>query len=186
MFDWCCYLDPQGRGTTWVQDASCPEVGSTRGEACAPTSACAKQYAAGSSDKGFVSKLRMAMKEMLGKGEEWDPREKRGNLCSSPLVESYLTCGSNTQKQVGVPVKQAASRLTHDFPRMLQDLRQRAQSEGSMSARIEVTRDIALFSLAFESMRRGYDLSFTMGSQVLRLPESAGLIFNFQFGKKLR
>ena len=35
-------------------------------------------------------------------------------------------------------------------------------------------------------MRRGYDPSFTMGSQVLRLPGSAGLIFNFQFGKTLR
>ena len=65
---------------------------------------------------------------------------------------------SDTQKQVGVPVKQAAPLLTHDFARLLQDLRQRAQSAGSMSARIEITRGIALFSLVFESMRRGYDL----------------------------
>ena len=35
-------------------------------------------------------------------------------------------------------------------------------------------------------MRRGFDLSFTLGSRVLRLPESAGLIFNFHFGKTLR
>ena len=35
---------------------------------------------------------------------------------------------------------------------------QRAQPAGSMSARIAITRDIALFSLAFEWMRRGYDL----------------------------
>ena len=35
-------------------------------------------------------------------------------------------------------------------------------------------------------MRRGYDVSFTVGSQVLRLPESAGHILNFQFGKTLR
>ena len=35
-------------------------------------------------------------------------------------------------------------------------------------------------------MRRGHDLSFAMGSQVLRLPESAELIFNFLFGKTLR
>lgn len=32
-------------------------------------------------------------------------------------------------------------------------------------------------------MRRGYDLSFILGSQILKLPESKGLIFNFQFGK---
>ena len=35
-------------------------------------------------------------------------------------------------------------------------------------------------------MRRGHDLPFTLGSQLLRLPESAGVIFNFQFGKTLR
>ena len=34
-------------------------------------------------------------------------------------------------------------------------------------------------------MRRGYDLFFTPGSQILRLPESGGLIFNFQFGTTL-
>ena len=52
-----------------------------------------------------------------------------------------------------------------------------------MPARTEIARDIALFSLAFESIRRGYDLSDTMGSIVLRLPESVGLTFNFQFEK---
>ena len=67
-------------------------------------------------DRGFISKLRMAMKETLGKEEDWDPNGKRGNPCSSPLVESYLTCVINTQKQVGVPVKQAAPLLTNDLP----------------------------------------------------------------------
>ena len=55
-----------------------------------------------------------------------------------------------------------------------------------MAERISLTRDIALFSLTFYSMRRGYDLSFTLGSQILKLPNSRGLIFNFQFGKTLR
>ena len=35
-------------------------------------------------------------------------------------------------------------------------------------------------------MRKGYDLSFTLGSQNLRLPQSRGLIFHFQLGKTLR
>ncbi|CAN0059809.1 unnamed protein product, partial [Laminaria digitata] len=43
------------------------------------------------------------------------------------------------------------------------------------------------FASLFASMRRGHDLSFTKGSQVLRLPDSSkGLVFNFQFGKTLR
>ena len=123
---------------------------------------------------------------MLGKGDEWDPIEERGNPYSSPFVESYLTCVSKTQKQVGVTVKQTAPLLTHDFAKLLQDLRQRAQSAGSTAVPKEITQDTAMFPLAFASMRRGYDLSFTMGSQVLPLPESSGLIFKFQFGKVLR
>ena len=35
-------------------------------------------------------------------------------------------------------------------------------------------------------MRRGFDISFTLGSQLLRLPDDAGWIVNFQFGKTLR
>ena len=128
----------------------------------------------------------MSMREMSGKVEDWDPVQKRGNACSSLLVEPYLTCVSNTQRQVGVPVEQAAPLLTHDFARLLQDLRQRAQSESLKATRIEITRDIALFSLAFDSMRRGYDPPFTLDSQVMRLSESAGLIFNFLFGKTWR
>ena len=68
VFDWACFLDSQGKGTTWVHDASCPGVGSTGREARAPTSGCAKQYAAGSIGTGFISKLRMPMKENFGKG----------------------------------------------------------------------------------------------------------------------
>ena len=56
----------------------------------------------------------------------------------------------------------------------------------SLAERISPTRDIALFSLAFYSLRRGDDLSFTLGSQILKLPNSRGLIFNFQFSKTLR
>ena len=76
--------------------------------------------------------------------------------------------------------------LPHVLIDLLQDMRSQAQAAPSLAVRIELTRDIALFSLAFASMRRGHDLSVTMGSQVLRLPAGEGLIFNFQFGKTLR
>ena len=60
----------------------------------------------------------------------------------------------------------------------------RAQLAESLTQRTAITRDIALLSLAVYSMRRGFDLPFTLASRVLRLPESAGLVFNFLFGKK--
>ena len=65
-------------------------------------------------------------------------------------------------------------------------MRSRAQVAALLADCISLTTDIALFSLAFYSMCRDYDLSFTLGSQILKLPKSRGLIFNFQFGKTLR
>ena len=65
-------------------------------------------------------------------------------------------------------------------------MRLRAQVASSLAEPISLTRDIAWYSLAFYSMRRGYNLSFTMGSHILRLPAPKGLIFNFQIGKTLR
>ena len=74
--------------------------------------------------------------------------------------------------------------LGHTYPivQLLQDMRVLAQLDASVSDRISITRDMALCSLAIYSVRRGFDLSFTLGSQVLRLPKSAGLRFNFHFG----
>jgi len=185
VFDFLCYCDTQGKGTKMVHVTSCPGVGRPGDDACLEGSACAKRYAAESIRKGFVSKLKMAMKEH-GKGEEWDPVRRAGNPCASPLVDSYLTFVSEEQKQVGVPVNQAAPMLGHTLMDLLSDMSSRAQVATSLAERISLTRDIALYSLAFFSMRRGYDLSFTLGSQILKLPGSKGLIFNFQFGKTLR
>ena len=95
------------------------------------------------------------------------------------LVESYLTFVSEEQKQVGVPVNQAAPMLEHTLIDLLSDMRSRALVAASLADRISLTRDTALFSLAFYSMRRSYDLSFTLGSEILKLPNSRGLISTF-------
>ena len=149
VFDWACFLDSQGHGATWVHDRSCPGVGLADGGACRPGSGCTKRYAAGSMDKRFISKLRMAMQKQLGKVEEWDPGDKKGNPCSSASVESYLTFVREEQKQVGVPVKQAAPILSHTLAQLLQSMRVRSQLAESLSQRIAITRGNALFSLAF-------------------------------------
>lgn len=186
VFAYLAFLDSQGKGTKWVHANSCPGIGSANGDACPAGSACARRYAADSLRKGVVSKLKMAMKEQKGKGDEWDPVSKSGNPCASPLVDSYLTFVNEEQRQVGVPINQAVPMLAHTLIVLLADMRLRAQVAASQAERISITRDVALYTLAFFTLRRGYDLSFTLGSQVLRLPESKGLIFNFQFGKTLR
>ena len=185
VFDWLCYLDTQGNGTKLVHDRSCPGVGTSDETACAPGGACGKRYAAASLQKGFVSKLRMAYKESLFRGDVWDPRSANGNPCGSPRVDAYLTYAMETQKQVGVPVNQAAPLLSDTLEKLLESMQLRLLLASDAEA-ISIARDIALFALAFHTMRRGFDISNTLGSHILRLPDSAGLIVNFQFGKTLR
>ena len=76
--------------------------------------------------------------------------------------------------------------LEHTLKYLLRGMRLRAQVASSLAEHILLTRYIALYSLAFDSMRRGYNISSTMGFHIWRLPASKGLIFNYQFGKTLR
>ena len=87
-----------------MRDVSCPNVGSKTAVNCPATANCAKRYAADSLGKGKASKLKMAYRELLGRGAEWDPVKKSGNPCSSQRVDSYLSYVSVEQKRVGVPV----------------------------------------------------------------------------------
>ena len=128
----------------------------------------------------------MAMQEQLDKVKEWDPVEKKDNSWSSALVDSYCAFVSQEQKTVGVPVRQAAPILSHTLAQLLQSMRVSAHFAGTLSQHIANTCDIAIFTLSFYSMKRGFDFSSTLASRVLRLPESAGLAFNFLFGKTLR
>ena len=72
IFDFLCYLDAQGKGTKMVHAASCPGVDRAGDDAFRERSLCARRYPPESLREGFVSKLKMAMKEH-GKGREWEP-----------------------------------------------------------------------------------------------------------------
>ena len=74
-----------------------------------------------------------------GKGGEWDPTRRVGNPCASPLVGSYLKFVSEEQKQVGVPVNQAALMLEHTLMDLLSDMRPRAQVASLLAERISLT-----------------------------------------------
>lgn len=108
---------------------------------------------------GVVSTLKMAREEQLGKGETWDPMARTGSPCS-PLVGSYLIFTIAVQKSGGFPVKQADPMLVPIFTQLLRDLRSRAHAASSLEERISITRDFALYSLAFASLRRDNDLPF--------------------------
>ena len=112
MLDLCCFLDSRGNGITWVHAPSCTGMGLAHGSARPPESGCAKRYAALSTDKGFVCKLRMAFREQLGKGRNGTPLRKRKPLLvrANRILPYIRYRGAN---KVGVPVKQAAPMLAH-------------------------------------------------------------------------
>ena len=167
-----------------VYEVFCPGAGHAGNNTSLSGSSCGKRYPVESIPNGFVSKLNISMKEG-GQGQEWESVRREGNPCSCQFVHLYLTFVSEEQRQVGVQFNQAAPMLKFTLIDLLSDMRSRAHVASSLAERIPLTRAYALFSLAFYSMR-AYDLSFAMGSHILRLPVSRGLIFNFSFGKTLR
>ena len=48
------------------------------------------------------------------------------------------------------------------------------------------TGDLALFTVAFETTKRGDELSRTLIQHILRLPNLSGFLLNFQWGKTMK
>ena len=91
VFEWSYWLDSHGNGTKLVLIASCPGVGSDSDAQCHPGGHCKKRYAAASLDKGHASNLKCAMMEQLGKLDDWDCVEKRGNPIANRIVRGCLS-----------------------------------------------------------------------------------------------
>lgn len=73
--------------------------------------------------------------------------------------------------------------LIHTLVELLRDIRSHAQVAPALVTRIFLAHDVALYTLSFSL--QGYDLSFTLGSQILRPPATQGCIRNFQYGECL-
>ena len=52
--------------------------------------------------------------------------------------------------------------------------------------RVAQARDIAVFTVAFGTTKRGDELTRTLIERILRLPNDSGFILNFHWGKTLR
>ena len=182
-----CWLDSKGSGTTVVHARDCPEVGSKSLVKCEAAKGCSKRYAASSLEKGFTSKLKCGMAELLGKTRAWNDTEKTGNPVDSKRVKNYLKCAREEQRAVvGVTVNQARPMLAPLLTQLIRYMRRTANGLPTPSERVARRRDIALYVVAFHTAQRGFDLSCALTAQVLKLPDREGLIFNLHFGKSLR
>ena len=107
------------------------------------------------------------MMEQLGKLDDWDCVEKRGNPVASPLVRGYLSFVRGEQRRVRV-AKQAPQSVAVQLRDGVRDTR------GSLmlltaAELIPVFWDVASFCVIFHAMKRGFELSVAVASQVLQL-----------------
>lgn len=116
----------------------------------------------------------------------WSSSLRIGNPVRSELVAQYMAFTTGEQKQAGVLVKQAPAILRSHLAQTVEPMRIQLQNTSSDLVRVMVARDIAFFTVAFSTTKRGAELTATLIQRVLRLPNKSGLMFNFQWGKTQR
>ena len=109
-----------------------------------------------------------------------------GNPVRSDLVTQYMAFTTGEQKQAGVLVKQVLTILRSHLAQILLPMRTQLQLTTSDVGRVTLARDIAFFTVAFSTTKRGAELTATLIQRILRLPNKSGLMFNFQYGKTQR
>ena len=89
-------------------------------------------------------------------------------------------------KRAGVAVKQASAVLLSYLHTIVFPLRARLQCTFDPYTRVVLARDLTLFTVAFETKKRGDKLSRTLIQHILRLPNLSGFLFNIQWGKTMK
>ena len=97
-----------------------------------------------------------------------------------------MTFTREEQKKAGVAVNQAPAVFPGHLHAIVSPLRARLQCTFDSNTRVVLAQDLALFTVAFETTKRGDELSRTLIQRILRLPNLNGFLFNFRWGKTMR
>ena len=138
---------------------------------------CATRYAHGSLRTNYVSKLGVAYERDLGIITDWSDALRIGNPVRSDLVTQYMTFTREEQKKTGVAVKQAPAVLPSHLYTIVSPLRARLQHQSDPCTRVVLAWDLTLFTVAFETTKRGDELNRTLIQRILRLPNHNGFLF---------
>ena len=79
----------------------------------------------------------------------------------------------------GVTPKQARVILRNKVGLLIQQLQLLRDTTKNAIMKVLVSRDIAIFSLAFCTSKRGDDIAKIVAANALRIPNKGGLVFNF-------
>ena len=97
-----------------------------------------------------------------------------------------MTFTREEQRKAGGAVKQTPAVWPSHLHAIVSPLRARLQCTSDPYTRVVLARDLALFTVAFETTKRGDELSRTLIQCILRLPNLSGFLFDFQWGKTMR
>ena len=183
-----CWLDScSEKRRTAVHARDCEAVGTSELSNCSTTEeGCTLRYAHGSLRTNYLSKLAMAYERDLGVIHDWNSALRTGNPVRSDLVTQYRAFIREEQKKAGVEVSQAPAMLHSHLAAIIAHMTLRVRCTQGPYDRIVLARDIALFTVAFSTLKRGDGLGRTLIQRILRLPNECGFLFNFQWGKTMR
>ena len=136
---------------------------------------------------GVICKLREGFRS-IGLTAQWNERDNCGNPAMSRQVTRYFKMVQEQQAKAGVSQRQAAIFLGNqlqDFLRWLAVLLLMPECQDDIS-QFEIRMLCSFVSSAFASSKRCDDVCWILTRKIFRIPNSAGLIVNFQFGKTLR
>ena len=128
----------------------------------------------------------MAYEQALGVAHDWNSALRTGNPVGSDLVTQYMAFIREEEKKAGVEVSQAPAMLHSHLTAIIAHMIFHIRCTQDPYDRVVIARDIALFTVAFNTLKRGDGLSRTLIQRILRLPNERGLLFNFQWGKTMR
>ena len=183
-----CWLNAcSSRRRTVVHAMHCRQVGTAKLSGCSTQPGeCAKRYAHDSLRTNYVSKLAVAYERDLDITTYWSNALRIGNPIRSDLVPQYMTFTREEQKKTGMAIKQAPAVLPSHLHTIVSPLRARLPCTSDLYTCVVLARDLALFTVAFETTERGDELSHTLIQRILRLPNLSEFLFNFQRGKTMR
>ena len=127
----------------------------------------------------------MAYERDMGTTHDWNSALRTGNPVRSDLVTQYMAFIREEQKKAGVEVAQAPAMLHSHLAAIIAHMTLRLRCTQDPYDRAVLARDIALFTVAFSTLKRGDGLSRTLIQRILRLPNECGFLFNLQWGKTM-
>ena len=133
-----------------------------------------------------MGKLRAILADN-GRGSEWHPLLGVGNPAACRSVKTYLANVREEQLKARVTPHQADSILVGDLALISNHIEHMLLHKANSAIQIFVhARDQALFKALFFAGDRGADLLLTKVSNILRLPDNSGFLFNHTWTKSLR